>query len=95
MTALADQIDAVLQRMDLGEAIARKVGRDPVWPYVPIIKYKAHTKQIMNRAFTTREAAIECAQQVIDKQREANRVMFLTPRYRAFRQQWGLPENID
>lgn len=91
---LDEQIKAVLDRMDFGTATAAKRGRDPAWPYVPIIQYAKFTKQVRNRAFTTRQAAIDCAQGVVDKARETAGTQFKTPRYRAFRQQWGLPTEI-
>lgn len=52
-------------------ASARKSGRNPSWPYVPLIVYDGEGSrkiehQIRGRAFPTREAAIRFAQSVID-----------------------------
>ena len=79
---------------DLGAASARKSGRDPRWPYVPIIKYAdrplAPTSQVLGRAFATRSEAVAYAEQCIERERAALERKLSQPNYRALRAQHGV-----
>lgn len=102
---LADQIDAAVARVDFGKATARKTGRNPKWPYVPIIDHSAgesarvgvpltRTEQIRKRAFATRAEAIYHAEQVILARGWHLKRQLADPRMRALREQHGLPRDI-
>jgi hypothetical protein len=81
-------------------ATAAKRGRNPKYPYVPVIAWKAevapykHSRQILNRAFVTREEAVAHAQSVIDAERAGLARKLADPRHRALRGQYGLPRDL-
>jgi hypothetical protein len=56
--------------------------------------HRTRTKQIPARAYATAEAAIKCAQGVIDQQRELFQQHLGLPGYRALREQHGLPRDL-
>ena len=96
-------VDRVIAGMPFGKASAAKRGRNPRWPYVPIIELENHatagymqaqTQQVRGRAYATRDEAVACAQRVIDANRESARRRLIEPRFRAFRQQHGLPIEV-
>jgi hypothetical protein len=88
----------VAQDNSFGTATAVKRGRDARWPYVPVIKhddFRQSTKQVLGRAFATREEAIACAQANIAGTR-ANLVRNMTnPGARSLRQHYGLPRELS
>lgn len=96
---ILDRIDAIVADLDLGTASAAKRGRNPAYPYVPLIKY---TNRLWDRtenptrhvAYATRDEAVARAQWSIDATREMIREKLKQPRYRAMRKQYGLPEEI-
>ena len=96
------QIACVVAQQDFGAPTAVKRGRNPKWPYVPVIHHASDTRacstgrteQIRRRAFVTREEAIECARRVIARRREFFTKQLFTPRLRALRKQYGLPSEI-
>lgn len=103
MTKLTEeQIAAALAKHGtFGIATAAKRGRNPKFPYVPIVdlrtgemKQHGHTSQIMGKAYATREAAIARAQRGIDAGRAAFIGHLNDPRWRALRRQYGLPEEL-
>lgn len=79
---------------DHGKPTAVKRGRNPRWPYVPVIDHGTHTEQIVKRAFATRDEAIACAARVIEGRAADLARKLADPRYRALREQYGLPREI-
>lgn len=84
------------------KADAQKRGRRAEWPYVPVVRHYEpgpqlagyRNEQITGRAYTTREEAIAYAQLVIDHRATEFRKKLTDPRYRALREQCGLPSEI-
>jgi hypothetical protein len=92
---LAEAIEAAVANRNFGKATAAKRGRDPLWPYVPIVDHgNGHTEQIRGKAFMTRSEAVEHAAKVIAHRRAAIRQRLFDPRCRALRIQCGLPSEI-
>lgn len=97
-----EQIDAVVASIDFGVASAVKRGRNPAYPYVPVIKYpnRNSTREQKSRnpyagvAYRTREEAVAKAQACIDASREHLRRHLADPRTRAYREQLGLPREL-
>jgi hypothetical protein len=98
---LAEQIEKVITSRNWGKPSARKGGRNPKWPWVPIINYgedwrsRTRTYQPRGVAFETREQAVEYASKAIAGQMELYRRMLHCPRQRAMREQYGLPREIE
>lgn len=98
----AQQVEAVVAAFPFGKASAAKRGRNPRFPYVPIIdfgeqetgQYRTRTEQIRRKAFEDRDKAVAHAQRVIDWRQADMRRKLCEPRYRAFRRQHGLPEEL-
>jgi hypothetical protein len=84
------------------KASAAKRGRNPKFPYVPIIDYgpqaqgvhRTRTEQIKNRAFETREEAVGYAERFLLHRAELLAAKLADPRHRALRKAHGLPEEI-
>lgn len=99
MQELQEQIEGAISRMKLGVASACKRGRNGEFPYVPVIADhlgrpgRTHNPT-RKRAYATRDEAVSIAQQIIDAWKDDYRKKLADPRYRAFRRQWGLPEEI-
>jgi hypothetical protein len=75
------------------KATAVKRGRNPRWPYVPVVVHARHTEQIRGKAFATRDEAVSYAAAVI-AHREADLIERMKePRHRALREQHGLPRD--
>lgn len=98
---VSEQIDSLMDNMNLGTASAAKRGRNPTYPYVPVIKRTSDdgirdTTQNPTRrvAYATREEAVAEAQRHIDAVRESMRIKLKQPGTRAWRKSFGLPENI-
>jgi hypothetical protein len=79
---------------NFGIATAKKAGRFPHSPYVPVIDHGNFTKQVMGLAYATREEALDAAQRHINNARESLASRLAEPRHRALRRQYGLPEEI-
>lgn len=80
-------------------ASARKTGRNPNWPYVPVYKSPDpyvgghfHETQIRARAYRTRDEAVQVAGLYIEALRDGMRRSLADPRSRAHRAQWGVPD---
>ena len=80
-------------------ATARKSGRNPGWPYVPVVHHPpciglsaidGRTEIIRGRAFATRPEAVNYAQRVINARKAKMATDLAEPRMRAFRAQWGV-----
>lgn len=99
-TAFTDQIARVAAETDLGTATARKTGRTTTYPYVPVVRTTdpttgtVRTKQILGRAFPTREEAVAYAEREIAARRTSLAEMLARPRHGALREQHGLPREI-
>lgn len=96
---MKDQIRQAVAAADFGTASANKRGRTQRWPYVPIIKTtdpigRDHTEQILAVAFETRDEAVSYAAGVIEFRRQELARKLAEPRYRALREQHGLPREI-
>jgi hypothetical protein len=80
---------------DLGRPSARKAGRDPRWPYVPVVittddTGMEHQRQVLNRAHETRAEAVTAAERFIERDRAQLRRKLADPRYRLLRAQYGV-----
>lgn len=99
MTALADKVAEIVAALDLGKASARKGGRNPRWPYVPIIVHPdrplSPTSQIKGLAFATRGEAVDAAQAHLDRLRAKTAEDLLKPNMRALREHHGLPRDLQ
>lgn len=86
---------------DFGSASARKTGRNPAWPYVPVVLEPADDagrtfqRQIRARAFATRAEAVAYAERHIAQRRRDLEAKLADPRYRALRSFHGLPAEMD
>ena len=93
---LDDAVAAVVAIADLGIAVARKTGRNPRWPYVPVIlDTDGRQRQIRGLAYATRQEAVAAAQRSLNAARDDLATKLRTPRYRALRRHHGLPEEIS
>lgn len=97
---LAAAIEAAVAAADLGRPNARKAGRNPAWPYVPVILRTDHagatrSTQLIGLAYATRAEAVAVAAAHIDRARAALARDLADPRYRALRQQHGLPREVS
>lgn len=95
---IARAIDAKSETF--GKPGARKSGRNPRWPYVPIITHtndvgRESTQQIPGLAYETREAATARAEQEIAAYRERIARQLGEKRFRALREQFGLPRETE
>ncbi len=83
-------------------ASAAKRGRNPKFPWVPIIDYglqttgvhRTRTEQLRAKAFANRADAVAYAQRTLDARAEDLRRKLADPRYRALREQHGLPREL-
>lgn len=83
------------------QASAVKRGRNPRWPYVPVLVYppppsggRTTTTQIRGKAFATRAEAVAYAQRYLDQGAAATVRRLCEPRERALREAYGLPREI-
>lgn len=95
----ADDIAAAVDAAGWPTATAAKRGRNPRWPYVPVLNYgdlrpMSPTHQIRGRAFATRPEAVADAQEWIDRARAALADELARPNYRALREYHGLPREL-
>ena len=98
--ATAAQIEQIVAREKFGAASAAKRGRNPSFPYVPVIDHgfqargvhRTRTEQIIGLAYATREEAVAYAAKVIDARRETLRQKLSLPNYRALRAKYGIAE---
>ncbi len=103
MTTTPEQIAAAVadarKRGVIGRPSARRTGRNPEWPYVPVIITVNEVgtesqKQILGKAFKTRTEAVEYADSVIERWYVDLAKSLADPRYRALRQHYGLPREL-
>jgi hypothetical protein len=85
---------------NFGKPRARKDGRNPAFPYVPIINYgrqligrsMTRTEQIRGKAFETPEQAAEYAGKIIEARKLDLAAKLADPRYRALRDKYGIAQ---
>lgn len=95
-------IDAVVAKANRGRATAAKRGRNPKFPWVPIIDYGPQregvhvqrTSQVRGRAYRSREEAVAVAQAQIDRASEVMAAQLRQPTMRAMRSWHGLPREL-
>ncbi len=93
-----DLITRILATERWGQPSAAKRGRNPAFPYVPVIDHgeqetgvhRTRTEQLLDRAFATREQAIEYAARVIEARKQQLTRKLADPRYRVLRRQYGM-----
>lgn len=101
---LLAQIDATVEAQAWGEASAAKRGRNPKFPYVPVVIYTVHpnpklevrrtSNPTRGEAYATRDEAVARADAVISYRKEWLRKNLAEPRMRALREQYGLPREV-
>lgn len=101
---LTDAIEAVVtSTYERYSPSARKTGRNPRWPYVPVVigppgsgpgDNDRHHRQVLGKAFATRAEAVAYAARVIAHHADSMRRRLADPRHRAERRQYGLPEEV-
>lgn len=103
MITWGEAIDAAIEkyRSEAGYAAAQKRGRNPKFPYVPIIMHtvggvcgNGYQEQLLGRAFIDRAGAVAHAQFVLDVRAKAFERQLRDPRFRAMREQYGLPHEL-
>lgn len=80
-------------------ASAQKRGRNPQWPYVPVIIHDlpqggTRQEQILKTAFATRDEAVQWAKHNIDARKAELAALLVSPRHRAVREQHGFPRDL-
>jgi hypothetical protein len=86
--------------VDFGTASAAKRGRNPKWPYCPVIDHGAGRhgvtgkEQLLGRAFATRDEAVRDAAATIDARRARLAASLADPRHRAQRAHYGFPPEL-
>ena len=93
--------DAVARDRAMVGASAAKRGRNPRWPYVPVLVYlptpdapRGYTTQIRGLAFATRPEAVAAAEAHLDRASASLRRDLLLPNHRALREHHGLPREL-
>lgn len=103
MAARDDVIRETVEALDLGRPSARKSGRDPRWPYVPVLLHDdshgrpGHTRQeqLLGVAYETRGEAVAYAEgHLVGLRRDLERKLAM-PTGRALREQHGLPRDLS
>lgn len=100
-TTIEQQIEEIVAATTLGTPSARKTGRHPEWPYVPVYiaevpgaNGRTTQHQILGLAYATRTEAFEAAERHIESWKRDLARKLADPAYRALRQQYGLPREI-
>lgn len=99
---LGARIDEIVAARDFGAPSAAKRGRNPKYPYVPIIKLRsdgsqlgsygsARTRQLKGLAYAERDEAVICARIQIEEYRRRFAADLCRPNARALREYYGLP----
>lgn len=77
-------------------ASARKTGRNPKWPYVPVLlDDQGRQHQILARAFETRSEAVAYAEDHLARGRALLAEQLAMPNKRALREWHGLPREME
>jgi hypothetical protein len=95
----------VAASVDFGTPTAHKRGRNPEWPYVPVILSNTtapgggpgsgQASQIKGVAYATRDDAVAAAARCIEARRASLVRKLGERRNRALREQYGLPEELE
>jgi hypothetical protein len=101
-TDLDIAVEHIVTALDFGKPTAVKRGRNPQYPYVPVIdhgevkigRHMTRSEQIKGYAFPSRELAVEHAGKVISARRTSLVARLKEPHLRALRQSYGLPAEI-
>lgn len=102
MSDLDAQIAQAVSQM-FGTSSAAKRGRNPAFPYVPVVVATCPADQVRRQltknplkgnAYATRDEAVSVAQKYIDANRAATAKFLADPRARAYRVSLGLPKEI-
>lgn len=92
------QIKAYVEAYDFGTPIAWKRGRNPKYPYVPVLELPEgciqQTEQIRGLAYRTAAEAVAGGKREIEKRRQDLARKLADPRYRSLREWHGLPREI-
>jgi hypothetical protein len=88
------QIDAIVAAEDFGRPHAQKRGRNPSWPYVPVVMHGERQEQITGCAYATREEALAMAEKTLTFRRDMLRKRLGDRSCRSLREQYGLPREI-
>lgn len=80
---------------DFGKPSARKTGRNPLWPYVPVLVHtddvgRERHEQVTGFAYVTREEAVASANRHINTLRRQLAEKLAKPNYRALRSHHGV-----
>jgi len=96
-----EQITEIVAGLDLGKPTAHKRGRDPRWPYVPVVIRRrfddtdsTYQDQVRGLAYATREEAVTAASEYIAAVRSSLAERMADPRNRALREKYGLPREV-
>src|SRR5690348_15219242 len=100
------ELDAAIQRAidrdHFGKPTARKGGRNPKWPYVPVVRRTTggkggggYDQQLKGKASAPRPEAVDCARHKIELSYRALRSQLLKVGNRPLREQHGLPRELD
>jgi hypothetical protein len=90
----------VAAKVDFGKASANKRGRNPKFPYVPVVIHSytdrpgTYQSQILGRAYVTRQEAVAMAEAQIAHLRAKLATDLVNPCQRALREWYGLPREI-
>lgn len=91
---IGDRVDLIAAAEDFGVPSAAKRGRNPRWPFVPVVKFESgRTQQLRGLAYSTREDAVARAERQIDARRQQLARDLCRPNMRALREQHGLPRD--
>jgi len=94
-----ERIAEVVAGVEHGRPAARKLGRNPRFPYVPVLVGSPGggldgVEQILGLAFATREEAVWAAERTVGQRRAALARHLAEPRHRAAREHYGLPREL-
>jgi hypothetical protein len=97
---LEKRIAEAVAARNWGKPSADKRGRTPQRPYVPVIEEspvggRDWREQILGKAFATRPEAVAYAAVVIEARKANTARQLAEPRYRALRESYGLPREIE
>lgn len=90
-----EMVEAAISAFPYPKPTAAKRGRNPKWPYVPVLDYGRFTKQILGRAYSTRGEAVQAAAAAVAQLKQLDDRKLWRVGSRAMRRQFGLPGDIS